>query len=242
MLKRLKEMVGFSVHASDGEIGIANDFFFREGLWAVRYVMVRSGEWLSGKKVLLSFDAFSEPDWENRVFRLNVTRDMVKHSPDLAQLPIPAHYESELAKYYSWPVRQEKTNSFVTYSELASKELRNAVLEDAVETGELESIMQVAGYDAAAIDGKVGTVEDFLVDIAFWNIRYIMVNTGDQAGGKRLLLDPQWVDEFAPERSEMRLNMMKETILKDNIFDVRDLSRIGRQSQTRPGRPAKEKD
>jgi hypothetical protein len=54
MQRNVKSLIGFSIGATDGEIGKADDFYFDDERWTVRYLIVKTGGWLFGKKVLIS--------------------------------------------------------------------------------------------------------------------------------------------------------------------------------------------
>jgi len=41
MLRNIKNLFGYRIHAEDGNIGEAYDFFFDDETWAVRYLVAR---------------------------------------------------------------------------------------------------------------------------------------------------------------------------------------------------------
>ncbi len=49
MLRSMKDLHGFAIHASDGDIGRVADCLFDDDRWAVRYLVVDTGGWLSGR-------------------------------------------------------------------------------------------------------------------------------------------------------------------------------------------------
>jgi hypothetical protein len=54
MLYRAKEMKGFKIGATDGDIGKVNDFLFDDHVWTVRYLVAETGNWLLQRPVLIS--------------------------------------------------------------------------------------------------------------------------------------------------------------------------------------------
>jgi hypothetical protein len=54
MLRKASSIDGYAITASDGRIGTVNDFLFEDSSWLVRWLVVDTGDWLSGRKVLLS--------------------------------------------------------------------------------------------------------------------------------------------------------------------------------------------
>jgi len=53
MLKLGSALKGYAIDASDGEIGTVADFLFDDRTWLVRWLVVDTGTWLTGRKVLL---------------------------------------------------------------------------------------------------------------------------------------------------------------------------------------------
>jgi PRC-barrel domain len=80
VLHRAQKVIGAAIHAVDGEIGTVEDFYFEEDDWTVRYLLVDTGKWLSGKKVLLSPAAVNGP-WTMAEVPVALTRDQVWQSP-----------------------------------------------------------------------------------------------------------------------------------------------------------------
>ena len=48
MLRNVKELRGFAIHATDGMIGEVDDFYFDDEDWAIRYLVVDTDNWLAG--------------------------------------------------------------------------------------------------------------------------------------------------------------------------------------------------
>ena len=56
MLRSMKDLNGFTIGATDGDIGKVAGCYFDDASYTVRYVVVDTGGWLSNRKVLLSPD------------------------------------------------------------------------------------------------------------------------------------------------------------------------------------------
>lgn len=46
MLRRVKNMHGFKILATDGEIGKVDEFYFDDHTWTIRYLIADTGNWL----------------------------------------------------------------------------------------------------------------------------------------------------------------------------------------------------
>jgi PRC-barrel domain protein len=75
MLQSIKQLYGETLRASDGEIGHVKNFYFDDHNWAVRYVVVDTGAWLSGRLVLISPHAFGSLHQDGSVLLVNLTRE-----------------------------------------------------------------------------------------------------------------------------------------------------------------------
>ena len=53
MMRKVKDLRGYAIRATDGVIGRVDDFYFDDEHWGIRYLVVDTGTWLSGRKVLI---------------------------------------------------------------------------------------------------------------------------------------------------------------------------------------------
>ncbi|MEO8766933.1 MAG: PRC-barrel domain-containing protein, partial [Nitrosospira sp.] len=104
MLRSIKDLEGFAAEATDGLIGHVKDFYFDDEAWTIRFLVVETGAWLEGRKVLISPVAIGVPDWVRRLLPVSVTREQVRKSPDVdSQKPISRQHEVENYAYYGFP-------------------------------------------------------------------------------------------------------------------------------------------
>jgi uncharacterized protein YrrD len=82
MLHLAQKVAGVTVSGTDGEIGTLEDFYFEEAGWNVRYLLVDTGSWFNGKRVLLPPSAV-QGDWGRTGVRVNLSRDEVRNSAAL---------------------------------------------------------------------------------------------------------------------------------------------------------------
>ena len=75
MLRKMKDLKGFSIGARDGDIGEANDFIFDDKNWTVRYLVADTNRWLPGRKVLISPIVVDQPDWEGKRLPVLLTQE-----------------------------------------------------------------------------------------------------------------------------------------------------------------------
>jgi hypothetical protein len=99
-----REVMNDTIEATNGTIGHVEDFILDDEDWIIRYLLVDTGNWLPGKKVLLSPRWVESVDWGRSRVYVDVTKDQVKSSPEYdPNQPILRGYERELHEHYGYP-------------------------------------------------------------------------------------------------------------------------------------------
>jgi hypothetical protein len=78
-LKDVSDLNGFDVEATDGSIGHVDEATFDVG---ASYLVVDTGPWIFGKKVLLPASVIQRIDLDNRTVQVRLTKDQIKTSPE----------------------------------------------------------------------------------------------------------------------------------------------------------------
>jgi hypothetical protein len=214
MIRSVKQMKRFELVAADGRIGAVDDFYFDDERWAIRYVIVDTGRWLSGPQVVVSPLSVSRTDWAEQRLLLSISRDQVRASPAIdTHLPVSRRHERNYLDYYGYPYYWGHAGLWgahprpmlPTPEQIAAQRSRAAETERvAAERGDthLRSASEVSGYVIRAVDGDLGHVEDFLFDDVSWAIRYLVVDTSNWWFGKQVLVAPEWITDISwPGRS-----------------------------------------
>lgn len=104
MLRSVNDLKGFEIVALDGKIGNVEEFFFDDERWAVRYIVVNSGNWLSGRQVLISPFSVMHVDREHKKLQVTLTKSQVEKSPDIdTHKPVSRQMELSHSDYYGYP-------------------------------------------------------------------------------------------------------------------------------------------
>jgi uncharacterized protein YrrD len=230
MLRSVKDLQGFSIRATDGDIGRVHDVYFEARSSRVRYIVVEAGPWLIGKKVLVSPVALGKPDWDSQALPANLTKEQVKDCPDWdADRPMTRQDERVYHDYFHWPYYwgpggagyAGTSGFFVAAPEalLWGQQGRVDTPDDGREetTGgltdnNLRSARDIAGYKVEAEGGEIGDVHDFLFEDEGWNIRYIVVDTGGWLPGKKVLVSPEWVTTVDWRDSHIHVDVHRDAI------------------------------
>ena len=100
-LRSTANIKGYNIKASDGEIGDVVDFIFDDSSWKLMFMVVDTGSWFPGKKVLISPDWVKEINWYTSTVMVNASVAYVKNSPEYQPSEqISESYEANLQNYY----------------------------------------------------------------------------------------------------------------------------------------------
>lgn len=104
MLRSIKEMMDYSILATDGEIGQVTDVLMSDLDLKARYLVVDTGGWLSGRKVLLSTAWVSSVAPDKRMIVVNMSKKRIEEAPLYeADVEVPREYERQLHDHYGVP-------------------------------------------------------------------------------------------------------------------------------------------
>ncbi len=232
MLRKLKEMEGYSIISRDGEeFGRARDFLFDDQEWRVRYLVLDTGGWLSGRQVILPPGVLLTPRWLERTFPVNLTKGEVEASPPIeADEPVSHQAQRRLMRHLSlqpyWaghglygqpmePTHKEQQGHVAQADDEAE------VVDEMADRGDphLRSANEIIGYHIQARDGEIGHIEDFIVEDGTWTIRHAMVDTRNWLPGKTVLISIPWVDAIDWAVGKVRVDLTRESIEKSPPFD-----------------------
>jgi hypothetical protein len=213
MLGSINRLNGYAIQATDGEVGKIDEFYFDDAGWRVRYLVADTGNWLTGRRVLLPVATLTALSRESHIATISLTRKQVEDSPDInPEQPITRQQEDELRHYFGWanywvgdPLFGDPTLSPEPIA--ASAGMAREESPDPRSDPHVESTRDVTGYHIQAVDGEIGHVEDFIVDDRAWTIRYIVAGTRNVLPGKKVLIAPQWVEKFEWAAAKMHVDL-----------------------------------
>jgi hypothetical protein len=219
MLRNASDLKGFTIRATDGEIGTVEDTYFDDETWAMRYLTVDTGGWLGGRVVLISPILVHQVEWQSKLLDVMLTKEQLKNSPDInTHQPVSRQHESEYFAYYGYPVYwggPYMWGSSLLPGGLAvpiAAALEGAALGTDSADSHLRSSHEVTGYNIEAADGEIGHVAGFVMDDETWAIRYIEVGTRNWWPGKKVLVSPAWIERVSWADSSVYVNLSREII------------------------------
>jgi len=226
MQKNIYSMLGFSIMAVDGELGKVKDFYFDDENWTVRYIVVQTGSWLLGRKVLISFASVKEINCESSDFLVDLTCEQVRHSPDIdTAKPVCRQHEEELHRHYMlppyWLNAPGITWGIDNYPVIEGVETEDDKDEEgAADNQHLRSAGQISGYLIHATDGEIGHVKDFIVDFESGRISSLLVDTRNLLAGRKVLLPVEKVMRIEWVDMEVYVDVTRGFVIESPEFDL----------------------
>ena len=177
MLSKVGTLKSYKLDGRDGEVGKISEFFFDDRHWAIRYLVADTGNWLTGRQVLISPYALVALNKDRQNIEIDLTKKQIENSPSLnTDEPVSRQFESAYYGYYGWPEYWSGPFMWGPYPYLT----RDREQWEQGNQGEkpwdpnLRSTDDVTGHHIQAADGEIGHVEDFILDDESWVIRYLV--------------------------------------------------------------------
>jgi uncharacterized protein YrrD len=240
MQQSLAHLINWTLDAKDGEIGKVEDFYFDDQTWAVKYLVVRTGGWLSGRKVLISPTVVIGNTWDLGLIPVSITKEQVRDSPDInTDKPVSRQHEAELAVYYSWQSTwgpgfyQGAAWGVIPSTPVLDPNALNETdgTTSAKEDFHLRSAQQVGGYHIHGNDGDIGHVADFIFDDQCWQISHLLIDTHNWVGGEKVLLGVHYIRDIQWQNSKVVVDLSIEAI--KNSFSVNKWDHIITQTENK---------
>jgi hypothetical protein len=217
-LQSTKELYGKKLAALDGEIGHVKDFYFDDDAWAVRYVVVDTGTWLTGRLVLLSPHAFEKLDQDEKTLQVNLRKKQIQDSPSIStHETVSRQFEENYYRSYGWPIYWQGGQMWGMSGDplVESPQPQDVTARQALEPPadrHLESTRTVTGYAIEATDGTIGHLRDFHVNATSWAIDELAVEAGHWYSGRQILVTRSQIDGIDFHEKKVFVKLTKADI------------------------------
>lgn len=228
MQRSINDLIGSGMEATDGAIGKVDEFYFEDDTWTIRYLVVKTGNWLSGRKVLISPEALVKAIRKSGIFPVNLTGQQILNSPDIdTDKPVSRQQEIALHEYYPWQNYWESgfypggVWGVIDGTPTIDRGIIEAaaIVKQSNDDLHLRSTHHVTGYHILAIDGEIGHVKDFIVDDETWQLLFLVVDTHNWLGGKKVLISVKHIKEVQWSNSKVFVDISTEAIKNSPAID-----------------------
>jgi hypothetical protein len=216
MLRSVNEILGYKIGAQDGDMGTVDDFYFDDREWIIRYLVADTRRWLPGRQVLISPVELGEPQWNDRILQVSLSKDQIKESPEVdADLPVSRQKEAEMVAHFGWIPYWEPLGApgSVRQLQLIQAEQQGGKEEEKDWDPHLRSLKEVCRYHIRSSDDeRIGSVKEFIAETEGWIVRYVIVDTGKWLSGRKVLVSPMWVKKVDEAAREVQIDLPAQQI------------------------------
>jgi sporulation protein YlmC with PRC-barrel domain len=230
MQRSINSLIDYDMGAIDGEIGKVEEFYFDDQAWVIRYLIVKTGSWLFGRKVLIAPAALLKVEWVPGTFPIGITKEQIRNSPDIdTDKPVSRQQEIEMYGHYPWQpywgsgfYAGALWNVADTPPVIDEKIINQADNKGKIadEDPHLRSTLEVTGYNIHATDGEIGYVKDFIIDDHTWKLEYLVVDTHKWFEGKKVLIDVRHIKEVDWDKSKIFVDVTVDAIKTSKEIDI----------------------
>jgi sporulation protein YlmC with PRC-barrel domain len=233
-LHKAKDLSYYKLSARDGEVGKFEEFYFDDKYWAIRYLVVDTGNWITDRpdrRVLISPYAVTAVDEKKKIIATDLSKKQIKDSPSWnTKQPVSRQLEETYYQYYGWPVYWNGPHMWGPYN-YPVRETHKAAHTENVWEYNLRATAAMSGYHIHTNEGDIGHVVDFILDDKTWAIRYLIVDAQSWWPGKHVLISPQWIERVSWDESKVFVNLSRESIKQGPEYEKESL--ITRDFETR---------
>ncbi len=221
MRRNVNKLIGNLMEATDGEMGKVEEFYFDDRAWIIAYLVVKTGNWLSGRKVLISPYSLIKGKQRAGIFPVNLTKEQIKNSPDIdTDLPVSRQQEIMLHEYYPWQ-NYWGTDFYEggVWGIIKPSLVNPLPIEVIGGDPHLRSTHALSGYHIQTIDGELGHLRDFIIDDETWHIEYLIIEMHGWLGKKEVLIARKHIKEIQWATSKVLVDMTSDELEKSKPYD-----------------------
>jgi uncharacterized protein YrrD len=101
-LRSTRNIMGYYIEATDGDIGHVDDFIVDTTAWAIRYMLIDTRNWWPGKKVLVSPEWINRVSWPDSRVYVDMSKEAIRSAPEYdPDQPLARDYETRLFGHHN---------------------------------------------------------------------------------------------------------------------------------------------
>jgi hypothetical protein len=77
-----RDLIGYHLHARDGEIGHVDDLLIDPRTWEIRSLLIDTSNWVGGRSIVITPSSIGRIDWAGRNVRVNLSRQTIAAAPE----------------------------------------------------------------------------------------------------------------------------------------------------------------
>ena len=222
--RRVRDIAALTLSAIDGQMGSISELYFDDQNWKIRYLIINTGGWLTGRNVLIAPIAVADIDDAAASIRINLRKEQIEQAPPIEKAkPISRQYEEAYYEHFRWaPYWQSDTTALGTpipYPEPPPMNVDEPAFSESPEKSHLRSSAEVTGYRIHAQDGEIGHIEDLVIDDEDWIVRYVEVDTRNWLPGKKVLVQTGRIKQIDWQSQSVTMSLTRHAIQSAPAYD-----------------------
>jgi hypothetical protein len=193
MYREHVSMIGAIALARDGNAGRVVDFLFHDDDWKIHYAVIRTGDRLRERKLLVARDALVRYDRGTMVLQLSKSTKEVMRCPDLDSDP-PVWRQREAVGRQNGPVSAARgAGDLLSMMMARSPEVWDAQWEERIRRFDpfLRSASEIGRYKLMGGNRVIGVIEGCIINEYDWTISHISAQVEGPAFLERRMIDPR---------------------------------------------------
>ena len=226
MLRPIRALGTYRLHATDGDIGHLEQFYFDDRDWQIKYFVLDIGTWLHGKKVLMSPSAIIGVEATTKTINAAFNKQQVQESDDIGKhKPEGLEQPRDYSLYLGWPyyLGSNALNSYPVPVPggvpVPEKGKTSELSFQPAYDEHLRSSKMVSRYHVMAVDGEIGQIEDGIVDDQTWTIKYLVSTMRHWWSARKVLLPTKWILWVSAAESNVYVSLKRHGIATAPAFD-----------------------
>lgn len=205
MLVNANDVLGYRIGVDGAPAAVLRDLLIGQDSATVRYLVTDSEAWLATSSVLLAPGVVVGIDRDQQMLQTGLDRALLDRAPGLPRgTPPGREHERRLHDHFGW----------TPYWDSAGDDPAGGDRDE-----QLLSARHLIGFYAQAVDGAVGHVEDLIVDLQAWQVRYLEIDTRNWVPGRRVLVAPGWLHAIDRPNRTVALDLSRELVRSSPPYD-----------------------
>ena len=222
--RRVQDITQLTLHGIDGQVGTVQELYFDDQNWSVRYLVVKTGGWFSGRQVLIAPMMIGAIDDADASMQINLQKEQIEHAPSIENAKsISRRYEQTYYERFQWaPYWQPDTTMWgspIPFPDISTMSLDEPLFSELPDRSHLRSSAAVIGYGIHAKDGEIGHMEDLVIDDEDWIIRYVEIDTCNWLPGKKVLVQTGRLGPFDRHSRSVTMALTRHAVQSAPAYD-----------------------
>ena len=205
MLHSINSLFGYELIGKDGTLGTVFDVLIDDSNWSTRYLLIDTGVWLPGKKLIIEPKVLQEPNTDSQTIPIKLDRSSVTKEIETLH-----GFDS-----YSWwepSVHHSTATRTAPALAMLGPTAEPIVRENEKDTdiSTLHSLKTLIGQGVSVDKNRMGSVEDFILCTDDWKLPFLIATTRTWLPQKRVMVATTVIKRVVPLTRTIQLSLSKQ--------------------------------